>query len=225
MNESKPMLAIETSETLCSAALYYSDLKFFSANINLKHAHSEKLFEIINFLFETAGLKSNEISAIAVSGGPGSFTGLRIGMAAAKGIAYGAGVPVAVIPTFEAMAYQLTYYLNENSEFVIANRVNRDEVYYAKFQISSNSYIFVNDLTILNNEEFVLKADGCRVFGNAVVLLNSNGKQSVINIDSPSAEFIAKWAIKFGKDKFNLDYNYIEPIYIKEFLIKERKKK
>ena len=224
MNEGKPILGIETSESLCSAALFFPDKKCFSANVNLKYAHSEKLFEIINFLFETSGLKNNEISGIAVSGGPGSFTGLRIGLAAAKGVAYGAGVPVAVIPTFEAMDYQLTCYLNNNSEFIIANRVNRDEVYYAKFQIKSNSYIFVNDLTILNNKEFVLNAEGCRVFGNAGMLLN-NEKQIIDSIESPSAEFIARWAINFGKDKFSLDYNYIEPIYIKEFLIKQRKKK
>ena len=108
MNKFKPILAIETSETICSAALYYSNEKYFASAIKLKHSHSEKLFEIIEFLFQQAEINRDEISSIAVSGGPGSFTGLRIGMAAAKGIANGTGVPLIIVPTFEALAYQLS---------------------------------------------------------------------------------------------------------------------
>ncbi len=224
MNETKPLLSIETSGELCSAALYYSSKKYFSANVNLKHAHSEKLFEIIDFIFETADIDKKSISGVAVSGGPGSFTGLRIGMAAGKGIAYGAGVPMLVVPTFEALAYQLSFYLSEGSQFVIANRVNKDEVYYAKFQISANSYIFADELTILSNDDFISKAAGVKIFGNANELLNGKEKSNRLAIlNAPSAEIVAMWATEFGKDKFTDDYNYIEPIYLKEFLIKERK--
>ena len=87
MNKVKPILAIETSEVICGAALYFSTGKYFASSIKLKHSHSEKLFDIIAFLFKQAEIKRDEISSVAVSGGPGSFTGLRIGMAAAKGIA------------------------------------------------------------------------------------------------------------------------------------------
>ena len=223
MNNEKPILAIETSDILCSAALYFNNEKYFQSNINLKHSHSEKLFEIIEFLFETANVGKKQISGVAVSGGPGSFTGLRIGMASAKGIAMAANVPVAAVPTFEALAYQVSHCINENSQVIIANKVNRDEVYYSKFQISANSYIFVDELTILNNDDFIAKAQKNKVFGNATALLEGN--HSTESVSSPSAEFVAKWAIKFGKDKFNYDYNYLEPNYLKKFLIKERKKK
>ena len=142
MSEVKPILAIETSEAICSAALYFSTDKYYASSIKLKHSHSEKLFETIDFLFHQAEIERNQISSVAVSGGPGSFTGLRIGMAAAKGIARGTGVPLIVVPTFEALAYQLSSYISDSKEFIIANKVNKDEVYYSKFKITNNTYIF-----------------------------------------------------------------------------------
>lgn len=217
-----PLLAIETSEEICSAAIYFSDEKFYTSSINLKHSHSEKLFEIIEVLLNLAGINRNEISAIAVSGGPGSFTGLRIGMAAAKGIATGTGVPLLVVPTFEALAFQLSFQMAEGSEFIIANKVNRSEVYYARFQIKSNSFIFADDLKILTNEDFIKKINGIKTFGNAYKYIVNN--ENNITANSPTAEYIARWAVKFGSDKFSYDYDYFEPVYIKNFVIKRSKK-
>lgn len=213
-----PLLAIETSEDICSAALYFSDEKFYTSSINLKHSHSEKLFEIIEVLFNLAGINRNEISAIAVSGGPGSFTGLRIGMAAAKGIATGTGVPLLVVPTFEALAFQISFQMAEGSEFIIANKVNRSEVYYARFQIKSNSFIFAHDLKILTNEDFINNINGIKTFGNAYKYSVNN--ENNIMSSSPTAEYIARWAVKFGIDKFSYDYDYFEPVYIKNFVVK-----
>lgn len=217
-----PLLAIETSEEICSAAIYFSDEKFYTSSINLKHSHSEKLFEIIEVLFNLAGINRNEISAIAVSGGPGSFTGLRIGMAAAKGIATGTGVPLLVVPTFEALAFQLSFQMAEGLEFIIANKVNRSEVYYARFQIKSNSFIFADDLKILTNEDFIKKINGIKIFGNAYKYIVNN--ENNITANSPTAEYIARWAVKFGGNKFSYDYDYFEPVYIKNFVIKRSKK-
>ena len=223
MDKVKPILAIETSETICSAALYYSTEKYFASSIKLKHSHSEKLFEIIEFLFKQGGIKRDDISSVAVSGGPGSFTGLRIGMAAAKGIASGTGVPLIVVPTFEALAYQLSSCISDNTEFIIANKVNKDEIYYCKFKIKSNSYIFVDELTILANKEFVNKSIGIKVFGSASYLLEENKYNSLIS--SPSAEYVAEWALKFGEKSSTFDYDYLEPFYLKNFIVKMRHKK
>ena len=90
MIDNKPILSIETSGSLCSSSLFFSDEKYFLSSTNLKNSHSENLFNQIEFLFDQAEISRDNIGSIAVSGGPGSFTGLRIGMAAAKGIASGA---------------------------------------------------------------------------------------------------------------------------------------
>ncbi|MBT8382634.1 MAG: tRNA (adenosine(37)-N6)-threonylcarbamoyltransferase complex dimerization subunit type 1 TsaB [Ignavibacteriaceae bacterium] len=220
MNNKKSVLAIETSEITCGVCIYFSDDKFFSSSINLKHSHSEKIFEIIDWLFQVSKIKPEDLDSIAISAGPGSFTGLRIGMAAAKGIAYGSGLPLVPVPTYEAFAFQLTQVLTDNSQFVIANKVNKDEVYFAKFQIKGNSYIFVDDLAVRKNESFIDVVGRLPVFGNAAVLLSENLKFPV----SPDPRFIAKWAIEYGENSKTFDYDFLEPNYLKNFLIKENSK-
>jgi len=220
MTDYKPILAIETSDILCSGALYFSDDKCFASSVYMEHSHSQNLFEIIEYLFNTSGIKPDQIGSVAVSGGPGSFTGLRIGMSAAKGIASGAGVPMIVVPTFEAFAFQLSSLLSGEA-FIIANKVNKDEVYYSKFKIKSNNYIFVDELTILPIDEFIDRAVGIKVIGNACNIID----ESQNTFSSPDAEYIAKWALKFGKELFSNEYDYFEPMYIKNFKVLERDKK
>jgi len=114
-------------------------------NINFKNSHAEKIFEIIDSVIKTSGVRLNNLGVVAVSTGPGSFTGLRIGMSAAKGIAFGASLPIVPVPTFEALAFQLSNHLNDGTEFIIANKVNLKEIYFAKFKVRTNNYIFTQD--------------------------------------------------------------------------------
>jgi len=216
----KAILAIETSETTCGICIYFTDDKFFSASIQLKHSHAEKIFEIIDWLFKISKTNPEEVNCIAISAGPGSFTGLRIGMSAAKGIAYGLGLPIVDVPTYEAFAMQLCQLLPADSQFIIANKLNRDEVYFAKFQIKGNSYIFVDDLMVLKNEVFKTKVNNVAVFGNASLLLNKNVKLPVC----PDPKFVAKWASEFGERRKTFEYDFIEPNYLKNFIIKENGK-
>jgi tRNA threonylcarbamoyladenosine biosynthesis protein TsaB len=218
--ESKPILAFETSENLCGVCIYFSDKKYFSVSINLKHSHSEKIFEATEWLFKQADISPTDLDSIAVSEGPGSFTGLRIGFSAAKGIAYGANLPIIPVPTYEAFAFQLSNIKNISDEFIISNKVNKEEVYYTKFQIRGNSYIFVEDLSILSNEHFIQRAENCKVFGNSVVLLNLEPIFPV----APDPLFITKWASEFGAQKRTFKYDFLEPNYLKDFLIKEKVK-
>jgi len=220
LSENKPILAFETSENICGVCIYFSDDKYFSSSINLKHSHSEKIFELTDFLFKTASIKPVELDSIAVSEGPGSFTGLRIGFSAAKGIAYGANLPILPVPTYEAFALQLSSVLKENDEFIISNRVNKEEVYFTRFQIRGNNYIFAEDLTILTKELFVKKSEGCRVFGNSVVLLNKQVEYPSV----PDPLFIAKWAVNFGDSRKTFNYDFLEPNYFKDFTFKEKNK-
>ena len=98
MSEDKPILSIETSGNLCGACIYFSDEKYFEASLNLRNSHSEKLFEQIDFVIKSSRIKITNLKCIAVSAGPGSFTGLRIGMSAAKGLAFGTSLPIVPVP-------------------------------------------------------------------------------------------------------------------------------
>jgi tRNA threonylcarbamoyladenosine biosynthesis protein TsaB len=217
MNELTPILAIETSDSICGVCVFFDDNKYFSSKLLLKHSHSEKLFELIQMTLKEAEVNLDEIKSIAVSEGPGSFTGLRIGMAAAKGIAQASSKPIIPVPTFEALALQISNYLPLNSSFIILNKVGKDEMYFGKFQIKGNNHIFQEELKIIQNNQLSSLSDKTLIFGNIV------DKENINPISAPDPENIAKWAVKFGADKMVIDIDYLEPNYLKEFLVKEKK--
>ncbi len=223
MNEDKPILSIETSNSICGACVYFSDTKFFESQIYLKNSHAEKLFETIDYVIRAAGIETGDLGGIAVSSGPGSFTGLRIGLSAAKGIAFGSSLPIIPVPTYEAMALQLSSILPAGSEFIIANKVNMEEIYYAKFKINLNNYIFVENLRIINHDDFRNLAENALIFGN--VNLNSSSKRIEGNniFIAPSPLYVAAWSKIFSSELITYDYEYLEPNYLKKFIIKERK--
>lgn len=223
MNDLLPLLAIETSNNICGACIYFNDEKYFSSKVILKHSHSEKLFEVIESVITQASISKKELKAIAVSAGPGSFTGLRIGMSAAKGMAQALSIPIIPVPTFEALALQVCQFLPDNSFFIICNKVGRDELYFAKFQIKSNNYIFMEELKIIPILDFNSISTKDKIFGN-VDIENSDTLFDITNISAPEAEFVAKWAIKYGFRKQKNKIDFIEPNYLKDFIVKEKLK-
>ena len=223
INSIIPVLSIETSGSECGACVYFSNERFYQSRLRYKNAHAEKLFELIDSVLKAAGLKVSDLRGIAVSNGPGSFTGLRIGMSAAKGLAYGTSLGLIPVPTFEALALQVTKFLPENSIFAIANKVNIEEVYFAKFQIKSNSYIFVENIKILSYKEFVNGSRNILTFGNAL----KNAENDLIyknDLFAPEQRYVAEWAVIYGKGKIVEEIDYLEPNYLKNFTIKGAKK-
>lgn len=211
----KPILAIETSGKICGAAVYFNDSDYFFFESLKKHSHSEKIFELIDKVLDVSAVRVSDLESIAVSTGPGSFTGLRIGLSAAKGIAFGSSLPICPVPTFEAMAFQLCELLPEGSEFIIANKINLDELYYAGFYLKANNFIFADNLTVIKNSELSGLAEGKSVFGD--------NELSKGNFAVPSAVSVAKWCRNFGREIVTNDFDYLEPNYIKNFIVKERK--
>ncbi len=218
----KPVLSIETSQSVCSTCLYYSNNKFYETNFNLRHSHAEVLFENLDYVFNSAKTTLDSCDGIAISTGPGSFTGLRIGMAAVKGMALASKLKIFVVPTFEALAFQISNLLPDHTEFMIMNRVNQEEVYSQKFRIVANSYETVNDLQILKYEDINLTKQTTLIFGNA--LLHSNDKLLNIknSIFSPSARFVAEWSRIYGQQHVLDEFDYLEPMYFKNFVVKRK---
>lgn len=220
MNEYLPILAIETSASLCSAALFNGVDEYYESSINKKHVHSEKLFDLIDDVLNQAGINVNEAKSIAVSMGPGSFTGLRIGVAAAKGLAIGRDIPIIPIPTFDALAYEISKFLPKGTKFGIANTVNRTELYAAGYKCTDKPYENIEALSIIlkdNYKEFI--RDYSVVFGS----FQKKTGRLVRIIEAPSACSIAEWSYFFGKDLLTFDYDYLEPDYLKTFVAKVKK--
>ena len=143
-------------------------------------------------------------------------------MSAVKGLAVSLNIPIIKVPTFEALALQLSETLPDGSVFSIVNKVGRDELYYAKFQINSNNYIFNQQLKIVPANSDYLFDDNELIFGNF-----DTGKinKKIIHkfISAPNAEYVAKWSEKFGKTLSIHDIDFVEPDYLKDFIVKEKK--
>jgi tRNA threonylcarbamoyladenosine biosynthesis protein TsaB len=196
--------------------VYFDHSKYFEIIVNFKNSHSTLLLDIIDRALNYAGIQLNDLDCIAVSSGPGSFTGLRIGYSAVKGIAFGMGLMVCPVPTFEVLALQLSHALCDGSEFIIANKVNVEEVYYARFHIKSNNYIFTEKLQIIKLSDLPEKSKGYPVFGNA---LDKENEYS-----APRPSYVGEWCRQFGAEHKTLNYDLLEPNYFKNFIVKESHK-
>jgi tRNA threonylcarbamoyladenosine biosynthesis protein TsaB len=192
---------------------------YWESNARKKYIHSEKIFLMIDSVFNLSDLKVGDLKSIAVSMGPGSFTGLRIGLSAAKGIAMGANLPVIPVQTFDAMAYNICNALPANSKFAIANSVNTTEVYFESFIVNRRGTCKVDDeLQLVKKDDLSsFVSDEIILFGDEV----KNDRNEVYS--SPNAVTVAKWAYIFGKDLVTFDYDFLEPNYLKKFIAKVKK--
>ncbi|MCX6168278.1 MAG: tRNA (adenosine(37)-N6)-threonylcarbamoyltransferase complex dimerization subunit type 1 TsaB [Ignavibacteriales bacterium] len=218
MNELFPILALETSGTLCSVALYLDINKFIELNYLEKHVHSQKLIGMIDTVLKISDIELNKIKSIAVSMGPGSFTGLRIGLSAAKGIAFGAALPIIPVPTFDAFAHQIAEYLPDQSRFAIAVGANIEEAYFARYFKKGIKVEILEELKLIEkiNLENLVASDEM-VYGNF-------GKSTKLNVpDGPTAKAIGEWAYLYGQDLLTFDQDYLEPNYFKKFIVRAKK--
>ncbi|PKL82701.1 MAG: tRNA (adenosine(37)-N6)-threonylcarbamoyltransferase complex dimerization subunit type 1 TsaB [Ignavibacteriae bacterium HGW-Ignavibacteriae-3] len=218
MSELYPILAIETSGELCSTALLMDDKSFVELNFLQKHIHSRKLIEMTDTVLRNGDIDAPKLKAIAVSMGPGSFTGLRIGLAAAKGIAFGASLPIIPVPTFDAFAYQISGYLQDGVDFSIAFSANIEEVYFARYKKQKNGLQAVEELKLVSKSELENP-----VYSSGNIFGKVDNVSFINNPSGPTAKSVGDWANIFGQDLLTSDYDYLEPNYFKKFIVKAKK--
>ena len=212
MDNLLPLIAIETSGELCSVSLMLNQNSFIELDYQQKHIHSKKLIGMIDSVLKTADFEIKDMRAIAVSTGPGSFTGLRIGFSAAKGIAFGSGIGIIPVPSFDAFSFQISSQILNETSFVIAVKASSDEVYVGKYKSTEKGIeIFANVELISKNE----LPDYC---GNIDLVYGNAGKISA-NLNSYS---VGKWAYLFGKDLLTFDHDYLEPEYFGNPFLKKK---
>jgi len=217
MTDIYPILAVETSGELCSVAILPDNKDFVELNYSKRFIHSRKIIEMTDEVMKIAELEVNDLKCIAVSIGPGSFTGLRIGLSAAKGIAFGANLPVISVPTFSAYALHFSNYISEGTPFNIAVKANMDEAYFAKYLTKGTEVITVDELKLVAVSEI-----NNLIGENETVIGNVNIKAVPTEVIFPGAAAIGKWAYLFGKDLLTFQYDYLEPNYFKNFIPKVR---
>ncbi|MFM5413280.1 tRNA (adenosine(37)-N6)-threonylcarbamoyltransferase complex dimerization subunit type 1 TsaB [Aeromonas dhakensis] len=132
MNELK-ILAVDTATEACSAALLVGE-KVFSRWEEAPRDHTRKILPMVQAVLDEAGVTLDELDAIAFGRGPGSFTGVRIGIGVAQGLALGAGVPLIGISTLAAMA-QGAHRLDGAERVLTAIDARMDEVYFGQYEL------------------------------------------------------------------------------------------
>jgi len=159
------ILGIESASLVASVALLEDDNVLASFFSNFKKTHSETLLPMIDEIFRVTDTKPEQIDLIAVSAGPGSFTGLRIGASTAKGLAFALDRPMAAVPTLDAMAYGCF-----SSGCIICPILDarRSEVY-------TGLYHFENDRLVTDLNACALPID--ELVGRAAALSEKSGKE------------------------------------------------
>ncbi|MEG8947079.1 tRNA (adenosine(37)-N6)-threonylcarbamoyltransferase complex dimerization subunit type 1 TsaB [Rosettibacter firmus] len=214
MNKIFPILAIETSGDLCSVAAMMDEKCFFEININQKHIHSEKIIDMIDYVISISKTELKNFSQIAVSIGPGSFTGLRIGLSVAKGLALGSNLPIVPVPSIDALALEISDFLI-NKKFGILKSASLEDLYYATFESQNKFYKKLDDASLIKKESLEEK-----IKGFDIIFADKEFVSNVRIISGPRAIYIAKWSYLFGQELLTYDYDYLEPYYLKQFKVR-----
>lgn len=224
------ILQIETATTVCSVALSKDGEVLAVKQMDQRNIHAEVITLYIKELLTATGTKYSDLDSIAVSCGPGSYTGLRIGISTAKGLCYALDKPLIAIETLEAMAYGAI----TESELATGNILlcpmidaRRMEVYTAIFDtkgeriepttaeiIDENSFA-----ELLNNNRVLFFGDGAEKCKETLSNPNARFLEGFTN----SAAYLTKRATeKLGTKDFE-DVAYFEPFYLKDFIAGKKK--
>ncbi|WP_152971432.1 tRNA (adenosine(37)-N6)-threonylcarbamoyltransferase complex dimerization subunit type 1 TsaB [Lacinutrix algicola] len=221
------ILSIETSTTNCSVSLSKNgETLLLKEDYSNNYSHGERLHVFIDETLREAKIERSQLDAIAVSKGPGSYTGLRIGVSAAKGLCYALDIPLISISTLEALAHQVK---PESGVIVPMLDARRMEVYSAIFS-SEFKEIRKIEAQILDETSFAGELSQGKVYfvGNGVektkALLN-NENAIFIEDKLPSADQMSALAFLKHKKSDTEDVAYFEPYYLKDFVALKPKPK
>lgn len=220
------ILNIETATTNCSVALAKNGKTIALVEDNdTSYSHSERLHVYIQNVIDTSKIKLEDLEAIAVSKGPGSYTGLRIGVSAAKGLCYSLDIPLISVLTLEALVNQVSV---ERGFIVPMLDARRMEVYSAIYNFK-HSLIRETLAEVLTEDSFKEE-----LYNDVVTFIGSGVEKSKSIITHKNAKFFegrlpsAKEMSMLSYEKYKKsdteDVAYFEPYYLKDFVALKSKK-
>ena len=230
------IILIETSTALCSVALAEGDSITAYRESSAPKAHASLTGVFVQEILAERGLKLSDCNAVCVSKGPGSYTGLRVGVSTAKGLCFGSGLPLLAIGTLDTLVAQAlcdTDFPTEGERLTIIPMIDarRMEVYSAVFECTAGAFRQITETApvIVDSESFAeyLEQGPCLFIGDgagkcADVIKHPNAHFYQCN---PKASAMLQPAISAFKEKRFEDVAYFEPFYLKEFVATVSKKK
>ena len=218
------ILNIETATKNCSVALAKSGQTIALREIAEEgYSHAEKLHVFIEELISESEISFKDLNAIAVSQGPGSYTGLRIGVSSAKGLCYALNIPLIAIDTLQSLAAQISI-----SDGLIVPMIDarRMEVFSASYDKNLNIITKVA-AEIITEESFQDHEDKIHFLGDGASkckeLLNKTNFIFHDEIIYPSAKQMSHLSFEKYKKSDTVDVAYFEPLYVKDFMIMKKK--
>lgn len=214
------ILGIETATSVCSVCVLDNSELIAEYTTNITKTHSQRLMPMIKHVLKNIELVPKDIEAIAVSIGPGSFTGIRIGISAAKGIAMALGVQTVGVSVLDGIAYNLTNTCTDR--VCVITDARRKQVYAAIYEMP-NMEKLIDDM-VLPIEELIGKIKKKTIFvGNATalyhdILKEELGDLAVVcspDIGIPRASSIALLGEKRLKEGKDLSYFDLKPNYVR----------
>lgn len=222
------ILNIETATKNCSVALAQDGQVIASKELNDgNYSHSENLHVFIDDVLKEAGKTTSDLQAVAMSKGPGSYTGLRIGAASAKGFCYALDIPLIAINTLKVMAAKVCANY-PNKTLIALLDARRMEVYSCVFNSELNELRETRAEIIDENSFAEWIADNeCVLFGDGAEKCKGVVNANVHYVDGifPSALQLARLAEEAYISKQFEDIAYFEPYYLKDFVATTPKNK
>ena len=217
------VLAIETATLAGSAAVVDDELGLIGeVRVDVRIAHAERLMPSIQWLMDSSRTSIKDIDAFAVSIGPGSFTGLRIGLSTAKGLSYAAKKPLVPVRTLDAFARTLPYCSHLICPLFDARR---NEVYGAFYKWEDGRSVKImpeiaigpEELLKMIKEPVVILGDGAKTYRDLIMAtLKDNALFAPLTNMSPSASTVAEIAIEQIKQGITTDPISLTPYYLRK---------
>lgn len=219
------ILHIETSTDVCSVCLASDGKVLSKRETAIERSHASVLTVFIEEILNESKGNNKSLDAVAVSMGPGSYTGLRIGVSAAKGICYGANIPLIAISTLEAIctgALQNFTTMEEDGLLVPVIDARRMEVYLAVYDMQMRK-IEDTSAQIIDQNSFrdLLTSHAIYLFGTGAEKLKDELVHKNIRFPGKlnlSSEFMVEMALQRYRNKQFENVAYFEPYYLKDFI-------
>lgn len=221
------VLGIETATTICSVGIANEERVLAETWFGIKNIHDRVVRDSIAYLTEQIRVPLEQIEAIAVSVGPGSFTGLRIGMAVAKGLAFAKQKPLIAIATLFAQAFAAQAFAREKNEMIVPLiRARKGEVYSAKFrsgdglpvQVTPEQVKDIASVPAWLHEPAILCGDGIAMLRAGEALQST---QNFFIVPEGSAHLSGSVIARLGQIKLargeSTTAEALAPLYVQEF--------
>jgi len=214
------ILAIDSSTSVLRVGLRLPDGKIISRENKDRFRHAEFIFKLIEDVLNTGSIDKNSLDAIVISTGPGSFTGLRVGLSAAKGLAVALNIPLIGLSTFCAVAKGISEQFGPTAVLIPSRR---DEFY---FGLINSAEFEKSSIVILKSEKIESKLNNINVYGidfdiSTVQFLKDN-LINIVDYKIGISDFISAGMEKHKTDGGD-DLSLIEPFYVQNFPVKRPK--